>query len=233
MAGYWNADIETMDLEALKKLQGERLKATIERVYRNVPYYAEKMKRAGVTPDDINGVEDLKKLPFTYKTDLRDNYPFGTFAVPMDQVVRVHASSGTTGKMTVVGYTENDIHTWSECMARSLTNVGVTSKDIVHVAYGYGLFTGGLGLHYGAERVGATVIPVSGGNTRRQVELLRDFKATVLCCTPSYALYIADEMAEMGVKKEELCLRLGIFGAEPWTEEMRQQIEERLGLKAY
>lgn len=233
MASYWNAEIETMDVEALRKLQGERLKATIERVYRNVPYYAEKMKRAGVTPDDINGIEDLKKLPFTYKTDLRDNYPFGTFAVPMEQVVRVHASSGTTGKMTVVGYTENDIGTWSECMARSLTNVGVTSKDIVHVAYGYGLFTGGLGLHYGAEKVGATVIPVSGGNTRRQVELLRDFKATVLCCTPSYALYIADEMAEMGVKKEDLHLRLGIFGAEPWTEEMRQQIEERLGLKAY
>lgn len=233
MSRYWNAEIETMDIEALKKLQGERLKATVETVYQNVPFYAERMKRAGVTPADINGIEDLKKLPFTYKTDLRDNYPFGAFAVPMEQIVRVHASSGTTGKMTVVGYTKHDIETWAECMARCLVSVGVTSKDIVHVAYGYGLFTGGFGIHYGIERVGATVVPVSGGNTKRQVELLRDFKATVLCCTPSYALYIADEMAEMGVKKEDLCLRLGIFGAEPWSEEMRQQIEDRLGLKAY
>ena len=233
MAGYWNAEIETMDIEALKKLQGERLKATVERVYKNVPYYAEKMKRAGVTPDDINGIEDLKKLPFTYKDDLRNNYPYGMFAVPMDQVVRIHASSGTTGKMTVVGYTHNDIEIWAECIARSLVNVGVTEKDIVHVAYGYGLFTGGLGLHYGAEKIGATVVPVSGGNTKRQVQLLKDFKATVLCCTPSYALYIADEMAELGVTKEELSLRVGIFGAEPWSEEMRKQIEERLGLKAY
>ena len=233
MARYWNPEIETMDVEALKKLQGERLKATVERVYKNVPYYAEKMRRAGVTPDDINGVEDLKKLPFTYKDDLRNTYPYGMFAVPMDQVVRIHASSGTTGKMTVVGYTHNDIEIWAECIARSLVNVGVTEKDIVHVAYGYGLFTGGLGLHYGAEKIGATVVPVSGGNTKRQVQLLKDFKATVLCCTPSYALYIADEMAELGVTKEELSLRVGIFGAEPWSEEMRKQIEERLGLKAY
>lgn len=233
MAGYWNAEIETMDAEALKKLQGERLREAVERVYRNMPHYAEKMKRAGVTPDDIKGVEDLVKLPFTYKQDLRDNYPFGLFTVPMEQVVRIHASSGTTGKMTVVGYTQHDIEIWSECMARSLTNVGVTKNDIVHVAYGYGLFTGGLGFHYGAEKIGATVIPVSGGNTRRQVELLKDFKATVLCCTPSYALYIADEMAEMGVEKEDLALRIGIFGAEPWSEEMRKQIEEKLGLKAY
>ena len=163
MARYWNAEIETMDIEALKKLQGERLRATVERVYNNVPYYAERMKRKGLTPDDIRGIEDLKKLPFTYKEDLRNNYPFGTFAVPMDQVVRVHASSGTTGKMTVVGYTQKDIDTWTECMARSLTNVGVTNEDVVHVAYGYGLFTGGLGLHYGAEKVGAVVVPVSGG----------------------------------------------------------------------
>ena len=164
---------------------------------------------------------------------MRNNYPYGMFAVPLDQVVRVHASSGTTGKMTVVGYTDRDIGIWTECMARSLVNVGVTEKDIVHVAYGYGLFTGGLGLHYGAEKVGATVVPVSGGNTKRQVQLLKDFKATVLCCTPSYALYIADEMAELGVKKEDLSLRIGIFGAEPWSEEMRRQIEERLGIKAY
>ncbi len=233
MAYYWNEQMETMDLEQLRQLQGERLKATVKRVYENVPYYAEKMRQAGITPDDIRGVEDLKKLPFTYKTDLRDNYPFGTFAVPLNQVVRVHASSGTTGKQTVVGYTRNDIDTWSECMARSFANIGVTHEDIVHVAYGYGLFTGGLGAHYGAERLGATVIPVSGGNTQRQIQLLKDFGATVLCCTPSYALYIAEEMKEAGITKDDLKLKYGVFGAEPWSEEMKVQIEEKLGIKAY
>ncbi|MCX7773128.1 MAG: phenylacetate--CoA ligase, partial [Clostridia bacterium] len=229
---YWNKELETMDFRALRKLQGERLKDTVKRVYENVPYYAEKMKKAGITPDDIQTVEDLKKLPFTYKTDLRDNYPFGTFALPMDQVVRVHASSGTTGKQTVVGYTKNDIDHWSECVARCLASVGVTSKDIIHVAYGYGLFTGGLGLHYGAEKLGATVIPVSGGNTARQIQLLKDFGATVLCCTPSYALYLADELTAAGLTKNDLKLRIGVFGAEPLAEEMRNQIEEKLGLKA-
>lgn len=233
MAMYWNSQMETMDIRDLRKLQGERLRAVVERVYKNVPYYAEKMKKAGVKPEDINSVDDLKKLPFTYKTDLRDNYPFGTFAVPLSDVVRVHASSGTTGKPTVVGYTKDDIETWSECVARSLTNVGVTHKDVVHVAYGYGLFTGGLGLHYGAEKVGAVVVPVSGGNTQRQLQLLKDFGATVLCCTPSYALFIADELKAAGMSKDDLKLRVGIFGAEPWSEEMRAQIEERLGLKAY
>lgn len=233
MALYWNKEMETMELGELRKLQGERLKATVKRVYDNVPYYAEKMRKAGITPDDIQSVDDLKKLPFTYKTDLRDNYPFGTFAVPLDQVVRVHASSGTTGKQTVVGYTKNDIETWSECMARSFTNIGVTHEDIVHVAYGYGLFTGGLGAHYGAEKVGATVIPVSGGNTQRQIQLLKDFGATVLCCTPSYALYIAEELKAMGYTKDDLKLRCGVFGAEPWSEEMKAQIEEKLGIKAY
>ncbi len=233
MAQYWNKELETMELKDLKEIQGERLKATVKRVYENVPYYAEKMKQAGITPDDIQTVDDLSKLPFTYKTDLRDNYPFGTFAVPLEQVVRVHASSGTTGKQTVVGYTHKDIDSWAECVARCLTSAGVTSRDIVHVAYGYGLFTGGLGLHYGVERVGATVIPVSGGNTSRQIQLLKDFGATVLCCTPSYALYLADEMKTMGLTKDDLKLRVGIFGAEPWSEEMRSQIEERLGLKAY
>ena len=233
MTNYWNKEIETMDVDELRKLQGERLKRAVERVYENVPYYAERMKEAGVTPDDIKTVDDLFKLPFTYKTDLRDNYPFGAFAVPIDQVVRVHASSGTTGKQTVVGYTKRDLEIWAECVARCLTYAGVTSKDIVHVAYGYGLFTGGLGLHYGVERVGATVIPVSGGHTTRQIQLLRDFGATVLCCTPSYALHLADEMNTLGITRDDLKLRIGIFGAEPWSEEMRCQIEDRLGLKAY
>lgn len=230
---YWNEKIETMPREELRKLQGERLKDAVTRVYENVPYYAEKMKEKGVTPSDINTVDDLYKLPFTLKTDLRANYPFNTFAVPMDQVVRIHASSGTTGKQTVVGYTQNDIDVWAECVARCLTTAGVTNKDLIHVAYGYGLFTGGLGLHYGAEKIGASTIPVSGGNTKRQIELLIDFQSTVLACTPSYALHLADEMQQMGVTKDMLNLRVGIFGAEPWTEEMRKQIEEKLGLKAF
>lgn len=230
---YWNEQIETINKEELKKLQGQRLRDTVKRVYENVPYYAEKMRQKGISPDEIKTIDDISKLPFTYKTDLRDNYPFGTFAVPLDQVVRVHASSGTTGKQTVVGYTKNDIETWSECVARCLSNAGITSKDIVHVAYGYGLFTGGLGLHYGAEKLGATVIPVSGGNTARQIQLLKDFGATVLCCTPSYALYLAEELKVAGMTKDDLKLRIGVFGAEPWSEEMRAQIEERLGLKAY
>jgi phenylacetate-CoA ligase len=230
---YWNKEIETMEYEKLRKLQGERLKSTVQRVYENVPYYAEKMKNAGISPRDIKSIDDLHKLPFTYKTDLRENYPFGTFAVPLKEVIRVHASSGTTGKQTVVGYTNEDLNLWAECVARCLTSAGVTSNDIIHVAYGYGLFTGGLGIHYGAEKIGATVIPVSGGNTARQIQLLKDFEATVLCCTPSYALHIADKMKSMGVSKDELKLRIGIFGAEPWTEEMRSHIEEKFGIKAY
>ncbi len=233
MTTFWQENLECMSGEELTVLQGKRLHQTVERVYENVPYYAEKMRLTGLVPDDIKTVNDLKKLPFTYKTDLRDNYPFGAFAKPMEDVVRVHASSGTTGKQTVVGYTAKDIDTWAECMARSLVNVGVTKKDVVHIAYGYGLFTGGLGFHYGVEKLGAVAVPVSGGNTKRQIQLLVDFEATVLCCTPSYALYIADEMAEAGIKKEDLKLKIGIFGAEPWTEGMRVQIEERLGIKAY
>jgi phenylacetate-CoA ligase len=230
---YWNKQIETMPREGLRALQSERLKDAVQRVYDNVPYYSEKMKQMGVAPGDIRSIDDLYKLPFTLKTDLRANYPFNTFAVPMDQIVRIHASSGTTGKQTVVGYTKNDIEMWTDCVARCLTNAGVTNKDLIHVAYGYGLFTGGLGLHYGAERVGASTIPVSGGNSKRQIELLVDFQSTVLACTPSYALHLADEMMQMGITKEMLNLRVGIFGAEPWTEEMRKQIEEKLGLKAY
>jgi phenylacetate-CoA ligase len=232
MSLFWDKNIECLDRDSMKKLQSERLIATVKRVYDNVPYYANKMKAAGITPEDIKGIDDLHLLPFTYKTDLRENYPFGTFAVPMQKVVRVHASSGTTGKQTVVGYTENDIKTWADCMARAFTSAGVTDKDVIHIAYGYGLFTGGLGIHYGAERVGATVVPVSGGNTKRQIQLMLDFEATVLCCTPSYALFLADEMNRMGVKKEELKLKVGIFGAEPWTEEMRQQLIKRLGIEA-
>ena len=233
MAMYWDEKNERMPREAMRALQGRRLQNAVERVYQNVGYYRRKMEAAGITPEDIRTVDDLHRLPFTLKTDLRENYPFDTFAVPMDQVVRVHASSGTTGKQTVVGYSENDIEVWTECVARCLLNAGVTRSDMIHVAYGYGLFTGGLGLHYGAERVGATTIPVSGGNTKRQIELLVDFQPTVLACTPSYALHLADEMAAMGVTKDQLNLRVGIFGAEPWSEEMRVQIEEKLGLKAY
>lgn len=233
MENFYDEKIEKMNEEEMRKLQGERLKATVKRVYENVPYYSERMKAAGITPDDINSVDDLVKLPFTYKTDLRDNYPFGAFAVPMEDVVRVHASSGTTGKQTVVGYTANDLDMWSSCLARSLAMAGATKKDIIHIAYGYGLFTGGLGFHYGVEKLGATVVPASGGNTKRQIQLLIDFGATILCCTPSYALYIADEMKELGFKKEDLKLRAGIFGAEPWTKEMKEEIENRLGIKAY
>lgn len=230
---YWNEEIETMSREQMRELQSERLRDTVKRVYENAPYYRKKMEEAGLTPEDIHSVDDLHKLPFTYKTDLRDNYPFDTFACPMDDVVRIHASSGTTGKQTVVGYTNRDIEVWSECVARGLTSLGITKKDKIHISYGYGLFTGGLGLHYGAEYLGATVVPASTGNTARQVRLLVDFQSTVLCCTPSYALYIADEMQKMGVTKEQLNLKYGIFGAEPWTENMRTEIENKLGIKAH
>ncbi len=233
MSVFWDEELETMPCHEMRQLQSGRLRDAIERVYGKVGYYTDKMKELGVVPDDIRTVDDLHKLPFTLKSDLRANYPFNTFAVPMDKVVRVHASSGTTGKQTVVGYTANDIEIWTECVSRCLRNAGVTSSDMIHVAYGYGLFTGGLGLHYGAERVGATTIPISGGNTKRQIEILVDFKPTVIACTPSYALHLADEMAAMGVTKDQLSLRSGIFGAEPWTEEMRAQIEEKLNIRAY
>jgi len=233
MSKYWDENMECIDRQHLEEIQSQRLVETVKRVYANVPYYADKMKKAGLRPEDIKGIEDLHRLPFTYKSDLRDNYPFGTFAVPMQKLVRIHASSGTTGKQTVVGYTQKDIELWSECMARSLACAGVNQQDIIHIAYGYGLFTGGLGVHYGGERLGATVVPVSGGNTKRQIQLLVDFGATVLCCTPSYALHLADTMDQMGVKKEDLRLRIGVFGAEPWTEEMRKQLSHKLGLTAY
>lgn len=221
-----------MDRDGIRKVQGERLRETVERVYFNVPYYRNKMQEAGIGPENIQSIDDIVKLPFTTKTDLRDNYPFGLFAVPMSEIVRVHASSGTTGKPTVVGYTRNDISTWSEVMARTLTSAGANRNDFIQVAYGYGLFTGGLGLHYGGEKIGASVIPISGGNTVRQIQLMHDFGSTVLACTPSYALFLAEAIQESGIRREDLKLRVGVFGAEPWTENMRREIEDKLRIKA-
>lgn len=221
-----------MDRNELKQVQNERLRETVERVYFNVPYYRHKMQEAGLGPENINSIDDLSRLPFTIKNDLRENYPFGLFAVPMSEIVRVHASSGTTGKPTVVGYTRNDIAIWSEVMARTLTSAGATRNDFIQIAYGYGLFTGGLGLHYGGEKIGASVIPISGGNTTRQIQLMHDFGSTVLACTPSYALYLSEAIQESGINRDDLKLRVGVFGAEPWTENMRREIEEKLRIKA-
>ncbi|MGN0578509.1 MAG: phenylacetate--CoA ligase family protein [Ruminiclostridium sp.] len=232
MAKYWNKDMECAERYEMQALQSFRLSKTVKRVYENVPLYRERMDAAGVKPEDIRTVDDLKKLPFTYKQDLRDTYPYGMFAVPMDKVVRLHASSGTTGKQIVVGYTQNDLDMWAECCARALTAAGADEKDFMHVSYGYGLFTGGLGLHGGAEKIGMTVIPVSTGNTKRQINIIKDFGSTVICCTPSYALYLAETMEEEGITKEDIKLKAGLFGAEPWTEEMRKDIENKLGLKA-
>jgi phenylacetate-CoA ligase len=228
----YNEEFETMPREALEAIQVRRLQTTAARVYNAVPFYRKRFDDVGVKPDHIRSLDDLRRLPFTYKDDLRDNYPFGMFAVPMDNVVRIHASSGTTGKPTVVGYTARDVQTWAELMARTLMAAGATKNDIVHNAYGYGLFTGGLGFHYGAEKLGASVIPISGGNTRRQVMIMKDFGATVLTCTPSYALHIAEVAEEMGVSFRDLKFKAGVFGAEPWTEQMRQEIERKLNLKA-
>lgn len=221
-----------MDRDGLKKIQSERLRESVERVYFNVPYYRNKMQEAGLGPEAINSIDDLHRLPFTTKHDLRENYPFGLFAVPMSEIVRIHASSGTTGKPTVVGYTRNDIATWSEVMARTLTCAGATRNDFIQIAYGYGLFTGGLGLHYGGEKIGASVIPISGGNTTRQIQLMHDFGSTVLACTPSYALFLAEAISESGIDRRDLKLRVGVFGAEPWTENMRREIEIKLKIKA-
>ncbi len=222
-----------MPREEMRKLQGERLHKTVKRVYHNTPFYRERMQQMGVTPDDIRTVDDIVKLPFTTKQDLRDNYPYGLFAVPISEIVRLHASSGTTGLPTVVGYTRKDIAIWSEMMTRCLTAYGVSQSDIVSVGYGYGLFTGGLGAHYGAENLGSTVIPMSTGNTQKQIQLMRDFQASVIMCTPSYSLYLADSLEGNNITKDDLKLRVGAFGAEPWTEEMRREIESRLGIDAY
>ncbi len=229
----WNQEMETMPRAELQRIQGERLRKTVERVYHNIPFYRRKFEEAGVKPEDIKCVQDVQKLPFTTKQDLRDNYPFGLFAVPQDEVVRIQASSGTTGKMTVVGYTKNDIGIWAEVMARTMGAGGVTRKDIVQVAYGYGLFTGGLGAHYGAERIGATVVPISGGNTKRQLQIMADFGTTTVACTPSYVLYMAETAVEEGIDIKNFPLKRGFFGAEPWSNNMRKEIEEKLNIKAY
>lgn len=228
----WNERIECASREEMWIIQSERLCETVRRIYHNVPYFRKKMQDLGLTANDIQSVDDLHKLPFTTKIDLRDNYPFGLFTVPMSEIVRLHASSGTTGKPTVVGYTRKDIQMWSEVVTRSLCMAGVHRNDIVQIAYGYGLFTGGLGLHYGTENLGASVIPISGGNTSKQVQLMEDFGSSVICCTPSYALNIAEVMKEMKVDPKNLKLRVGVFGAEPWSEAMRKEIEAKLGIKA-
>ena len=225
----WDS-VETISRDEMDALQLERLRECVARVAANVPLYRERLSADGVSPEDLRSLSDLARLPFTVKQDLRDSYPYGLFAAPMEEVVRLHASSGTTGKMTVVGYTANDIAVWAGLAARALSIAGAGRSDIIHVAYGYGLFTGGLGLHYGGERLGATVVPVSAGNTRRQAELAQDFGATVLCCTPSYSLLIAEQAAEAGADLSRL--RLGVFGAEPWSEEMREEVEARLGITA-
>lgn len=228
---YWHEE-ETYDIGQKRELQGKRLIDTVNRVYNNVPFYHKKMKELGLEPGDIKGIDDLVHLPFTTKQDLRDNYPYGLIATPMEDVVRIHASSGTTGQPTVVAYTKKDITMWSDMIARTLTAMGVTKKDIIQNAYGYGLFTGGLGVHYGAEHLGASVVPISGGNTKKQIQLIQEFGSTVLTCTPSYALYIGETMKNMGIDPRSTNLRVGIFGAEPWTEEMREQIESVLGVSA-
>ncbi len=228
----FNAPMETQPREDREALQLRRLRRQVERVYATVPFYRHKFDEAGVKPADIRSLDDLTLLPFTEKQDLRNHYPYGMFAVPRESIVRIHASSGTTGKATVVGYTQRDLDTWAELMARSFMCAGAKPGDIIHNAYGYGLFTGGLGAHYGAERMGATVVPVSGGATKRQISLLKDFGAHIICCTPSYMLYLYETARELGVDIRELPLRIGVFGAEPWTEEMRRDIEAKTGIKA-
>lgn len=229
----WNQNKECMSTDEMRALQGRRLHKIVKYVYHNVPFYRNKLQEMDVTPDDIRSIEDIHKLPFTTKQDLRDNYPFGLQAAPKSEVIRVHASSGTTGNPTIVGYTRKDIEVWSECMTRCLTAYGVSRDDIFSVAYGYGLFTGGLGAHYGVENLGAAVVPTSTGNTEKHVRLIRDLGITGIACTPSYALYLAETMDHMGICKNDIRLRVGAFGAEPWTESMRTEIESRLGLKGF
>ncbi|MEG0014739.1 MAG: phenylacetate--CoA ligase [Niameybacter sp.] len=214
-------------------LQSTKLVKTVAHVYENVPFYKKKMDNIGLEVGDIKGIEDLNRLPFTTKQDLRDHYPYGMFAVPMKQVVRVHASSGTTGQPTVVGYTQNDLDMWANCMARVLAGMGATDEDIIHNALGYGFFTGGLGFHYGSEKLGATIVPISSGNTKKQIQIIREFKSTILVTTPSYALYMGEYIKGLGIDPSELKLRIGALGGEPWSYEMRAQIEEALGIKAY
>jgi phenylacetate-CoA ligase len=229
---YWNKPIETMPREDMERLQLERLRETVCRVYQNVPVYRERMQKAGVSPEDLHSLSDIRRLPFTDKTDLRDNYPYGLFAAPQEEIVRIHASSGTTGKPIVAGYTAHDVQVWAEVVARCLGCAHVGRADTVQVSYGYGLFTGGLGLHYGVEKVGATAIPTSAGNTHRQLMLMEDLGTTAIACTPSYALMVGEALRDEHFDLNRLALKTGIFGAEPWTEGMRKEIERLLGIKA-
>ncbi len=233
MEKYWQADIETMSREDMKALQSERLVKQVRHVYDNVPYYRDLMDKKGVTPDDIQSVDDLHKLPFLSKADLREAYPTGMLAVPMKDCVRIHSTSGTTGRRVVAFYTQNDVDLWEDCCARAITAAGGTADDVCQVAYGYGLFTGGFGLNGGSHKVGCLTLPMSSGNTERQIQFMRDLGATILCCTPSYAAYIGETLHDMGLTPDDIQLKAGIFGAEPWTEEMRRSIEQSLGIKAY
>ncbi len=229
---YWEEDKECMERADLEQLQLERLQSTVNRVTTHVPFYRKKFKDMGIDPDGFDSLSDIRSLPFTTKNDLRENYPYGLFAVPLRDIVRVHASSGTTGMATVVGYTKNDLRTWSSMVARILTAAGVTDEDVVQIAFGYGMFTGGFGLHYGAERLGASVIPISSGNTKRQIQIMQDFRTTAMVCTPSYALVLADTMSKMDININSLPLKFGLFGGEPWSEEMRREIQDKLHIIA-
>ena len=233
MEKYWDPEIETMSREDMKALQSERLVKQVKRVYENVKYYRDLMDKKGVKPEDIKSIDDLHKLPFISKADLRDGYPYGLLAVPLSECVRIHSTSGTTGKRVVAFYTQNDVDLWDNCCARAITAAGGTKEDVVHVAYGFGLFTGGAGLNGGSHKVGCLTLPMSSGNTERQIQFMQDLGSTILCCTPSYAAYIGETVQEMGISPDDLKLKAGIFGAEPWTEEMRQTIEKSLGIKAY
>jgi len=230
---YYQKEIETMSREEMKKLQSEKLVKQVKHVYENVPYYKNLMDEKGVKPEDIKGIDDLHKLPFLSKADLRDAYPYGLLAKPLEDCVRIHSTSGTTGRRVVAFYTQNDVDLWEDCCARAIVAAGGSNKDVCQVAYGYGLFTGGAGLHGGSHKVGCLTLPMSSGNTDRQIQFMEDLKATILCCTPSYAAYIGESLKEQGYKPEDIPLKAGIFGAEPWTEEMRRGIEETLGIKAY
>ena len=230
---YYQKEIETMSRDEMKKLQSEKLVKQVKHVYENVPYYRNLMDEKGVKPEDIKGIDDLHKLPFLSKADLREAYPYGLLAKPLDDCVRIHSTSGTTGRRVVAFYTQNDVDLWEDCCARAIVAAGGTKKDVCQVAYGYGLFTGGAGLHGGSHKVGCLTLPMSSGNTDRQIQFMEDLKATILCCTPSYAAYIGESLKEQGYKPEDIPLKAGIFGAEPWTEEMRRGIEETLGIKAY
>ena len=230
---YYQKEIETMQLEDMRKLQSEKIVKQVKHVYENVPYYKKLMDEKGVKPEDIKSIDDLHKLPFLSKADLRDAYPYGLLAKPLDECVRIHSTSGTTGRRVVAFYTQNDVDLWEDCCARAIVAAGGSNKDVCQVAYGYGLFTGGAGLHGGSHKVGCLTLPMSSGNTERQIQFMKDLNATILCCTPSYAAYIAETLKEQGYKPEDIPLKAGIFGAEPWTEEMRRGIEEMLGIKAY